>query len=104
MFIYSDCTDPGWLRTNVLHVCRRTTDSEVSPIENTDRNKNPNIEKPKTASFMYKYWCQTAAIVATFKVNHIFLDDNTGLSSHSKEYCATGENQGFTCSESMFKK
>lgn len=53
---------------------------------------------------MYKYWCQTAAIVATFKVNHIFLDDNTRLSSHSKENCATGENQVFTCSESMFKE
>lgn len=63
------------------------------PLENTDRNKkNPNIETPKTASFMYKHWCQAAAIVATFKVNRLFLDGNTGH-----------RNQAFTCSESVLR-
>lgn len=73
-----------------------------SPKENTE--KNPKL------TYSFTFLCQTAAIVATFKVIGIILGDNRGLSSltcskknHSKVisavgYCTTGKSQVFKCS------
>lgn len=63
-------------------MCRRTADSEAS--DGKQAENIPTGEERKAASLIQKFLQQTAATVATFKVNLVFLEDNTGPSSPAK--------------------
>lgn len=66
----------------MLHVCRRAADSEASDGKQTENI--PKGEETKTASLIQRLLQQAAAVVATFKVDPVFLEDNAAETALQK--------------------